>query len=69
MAKLTLSGQQKSEENLQQATIGYETGSIETTTLMEAQTAWLKACTENIDAQIDIQICKSQLEKSLGSIQ
>lgn len=68
-AKLTLSGQQKSEENLQQATIGYETGSIETTTLMEAQTAWLKACTENIDAQIDIQICKSQLEKSLGSIQ
>ena len=67
-ATMTAIGKQKAEENLRYATLGYETGSIELTTLMEAQTAWLKACSDNIDAQIDTKLGNVTLEKALGNI-
>jgi len=35
---------------------------------MEAQTAWLKANSENIDAQIDVQLCNVYLQKALGNL-
>jgi len=65
---MTISNKAKAEENLHYATIGFETGNITTSTLMEAQTAWLKANSENIDAQIDVQLCNVYLQKALGNL-
>jgi len=67
-AIMTISNKAKAEENLHYATIGFETGNITTSTLMEAQTAWLKANSENIDAQIDVQLCNVYLQKALGNL-
>jgi outer membrane protein len=67
-ARLTATGKQKADENLRYANIGFEAGTINATTLMEAQTAWLKACSEDIDARIDAQLCKVYLQKALGNI-
>jgi outer membrane protein TolC len=67
-AFMTTSNKAKAEENLHYATIGYESGSIAISTLMEAQTAWLKANSENIDAQIDVQLCRVYLQKALGNL-
>lgn len=67
-ARMTASNNLKAEENLQYAKIGFEAGTIALSTLMEAQTAWLKANSENIDAQIDLQLCRVYLQKALGNL-
>lgn len=67
-AVMTTSNKARAEENLHYANIGFEAGTITTSTLMEAQTAWLKANSENIDAQIDVQLCNVYLQKALGNI-
>lgn len=67
-AKMTVSNKARAEENLKQASVGHESGVISTSTLMEAQTAWLKANSEDIDAQIDLQMCKVYLQKALGNL-
>lgn len=67
-ASMTTSNKAKAEENLNYAIIGFEAGTITISTLMEAQTAWLKANSENIDAQIDVQLCKVYLQKALGNL-
>ena len=36
--------------------------------VMEAQTAWLKAHSENIDARIDVYLCDVYLNKVLGRL-
>ena len=36
--------------------------------VMEAQTAWLKARSEKIDAGIDVHMCDVYLSKSLGTL-
>ncbi|MEA4839902.1 MAG: TolC family protein [Bacteroidales bacterium] len=65
-AKMTAYNKTKAEENLKYATIGFESGTVASSTLMEAQTAWLKANSEDIDAQIDVQLCQVYLQKALG---
>lgn len=65
---MTSSNKAKAEENLRYANIGFEAGTITATTLTEAQTAWLKANSEHIDAQIDAQLCRVYLQKALGNI-
>ena len=35
---------------------------------MAAQTAWLKANSENIDAEIDVNLCKVYLSKVLATM-
>ncbi|HET9571121.1 MAG TPA: TolC family protein [Bacteroidales bacterium] len=67
-AYMTTSNKAKAEENLHYANIGFEAGTITASTLMEAQTAWLKANSENIDAQIDVQLCRVYLQKALGNL-
>jgi outer membrane protein TolC len=67
-AKMTSYNKEKAEENLRYASIGFESGVIAPSTLMEAQTAWLKAKSEDIDAQIDVQLCQVYLQKALGSL-
>ncbi len=36
--------------------------------VMAAQTAWLKANSENIDAEIDVQLCNVYLSKVTGTL-
>jgi outer membrane protein TolC len=67
-ATMTADNQAKADENLHYATVGYEAGSIALSTLMEAQTAWLKAHTENIDAAIDVQLSRVYLQRALGNL-
>lgn len=60
---------EKANENLRQAQLGFKEGMLTTDNVMEAQTAWLKASSEEIDAMIDIQLCKVYLSKVLGTMQ
>lgn len=66
--KLTLSDKNldKAEENLRTAQIGFKEGVITTTDLLQAQTAWLQAHSDKIDAQIDIRLSRAAYEKALG---
>ena len=54
------------EENMRMATVGFEAGVIETNTVLAAQTAWLQAHSEYIDAGIDLQMANANLRKSEG---
>lgn len=56
------------EENLRAATIGFNEGVIESNTAMAAQTAWLQAHSEYIDAGIELQILAANLEKAEGNL-
>ncbi len=47
---------EKAEENLRYATLGFREGVIATSNVLEAQTAWLSAQSEKIDAQIDVKL-------------
>ena len=54
------------EENLRMAKRGFEEGVVTPTTVMEAQSAWLMAHTQKIDAEIELQLSHTDLLKSLG---
>lgn len=56
------------EENLRTATIGFENGVIDANTALGAQTAWLKAHSEYIDAGIELQMTAANLQKAEGNI-
>ena len=56
------------DENLRQAQVGFREGVMTVDNVMEAQTAWLKANSERIDAQIDVQLCNTYLKKVLGQL-
>lgn len=64
----TESNLDKARENLRTATLGFREGVITTDDVMAAQTAWLKANSENIDAMIDVQLCDVYLRKVLGTL-
>jgi len=59
---------EQAEENLRYATDGFEEGVITSTDLLGAQTAWLSAKSESIDADIDVKLCNLYLAKSLGTL-
>ncbi len=52
------------EENLRGATAGFEEGVINANTALAAQTAWLQAHSEYIDAGIEIQMLASELDRA-----
>ena len=58
----------KADENLRTATLGFREGVLTTANVMEAQTAWLKANSEHVDAQIEVQLCEVYLSKVLGTL-
>ena len=66
--ELAKASQQKAEENLRTANLGFQEGVISSTTVMEAQTAWLQAQSQFIDAEIDVQLSRVNLQKSLGTL-
>ena len=59
----------RAEENLRCANLGFKEGVIQATTVMEAQTAWLQARSQKIDAEIDVKLSQVNLEKALGTLQ
>lgn len=59
---------EQAEENLRYATEGFTEGVITSTDLLGAQTAWLSAKSEYIDANIDVKLTNLYLAKSLGTL-
>lgn len=59
----------KADDNLRTATLAFKEGVATTDNVMEAQTAWLKAHSERIDAMIDVHLCDTYLNKALGTLQ
>lgn len=54
------------EENLRCANLGFKEGVMNITDVLEAQTAWQKALSQKIDAQIDVKMSQVNLRKALG---
>ena len=65
---MTRSNLAKANENLRQATLAFREGIMTADNVMEAQTAWLKANSENIDAEIDERLTSIYLSKVLGTM-
>ena len=57
---------EKADENLRSANLGFREGVMQTSNVLEAQTAWLSARSEKIDAQIDVKLSDVYLRKSMG---
>ena len=57
---------ESADENLRCAQVGFKEGVMETTDVMEAQTAWQQAQSQKIDAQVEVKMAQVNLKKSLG---
>lgn len=60
---------ENAEENLRCANVGFKEGVLQTTDVMTAQTAWLQAQSQKIDAEIDVRLSQVNLKKALGVLQ
>lgn len=65
---MTRTNMESAEENLRTANLSFKEGLATTDNVMEAQTAWLKANSELIDALIDVHLCDTYLSKVLGTL-
>lgn len=65
MATLNL---KKADENLRQAQLGFKEGVLTTSDVLAAQTAWLGANSEKIDAEIGVVLARTYLSKVLGTL-
>ena len=66
--EMTRANLTQAEENLRIANLAFHEGVATSDEVMTAQTAWLKANSEKIDAQIDVQLCDVYLSKVTGSM-
>lgn len=57
---------EKANENLRTARLGLSEGVIPTSNVLEAQTAWVSAQSNKIDAQIDVKLAYTYLMKAMG---
>ena len=64
--EMALSNLESAEENLRKAILGHEAGVVPTNTALAAQTAWLSAHSEYIDAGIEMQMAAALLSKAEG---
>ena len=69
--KLTMAQKniQHADENLRTANLGFQEGVISPTVVMEAQTAWMKAQSQKIDAEIEVKLSQVDLQKALGTLE
>ena len=58
----------RADENLRIANLGFSEGVIAPSVVMEAQTAWLQAQSQKIDAEIEVKLSQVDLQKSLGTL-
>ena len=56
------------EENLRCANLGFKEGVMDVTDVMAAQTAWQKAQSDKIDAEVDVKLSQVELQKALGRL-
>ena len=56
------------EENLRCANLGFKEGVMTVTDVQRAQTAWLMAQTQHLDAEIDVRLAQTSLHKAMGTI-
>ena len=68
--RLTLaqSSVRRADENLRMANVGFQEGVITPATVMEAQTAWLQAQSQKMDAEIEVKLSQVELQKALGTL-
>ena len=64
----TLRSVDEAEENLRYANHGMKEGVITLSNVMEAQTAWLKAKSEWVNAQVDVRLANLYLKKAIGTM-
>ena len=64
----TKSNLAQADENLRIAGIAFKEGMGTVDDVLTAQTAWLKANSEKIDAEIDVQMCHEFLDKVMGTM-
>ncbi len=65
---MTKSNLRSAEMNLDNARIAFKEGVMTTNDVILAQTGWLQANSENIDAMIGIRLCEVYLSKVLGTL-
>lgn len=66
--ELTRANLNKANENLRVAQLSFREGIATTDDILTAQTAWLQANSEKIDAEIDVMMCDVYLSKVLGTM-
>jgi len=66
--EMSRSNMEAARENLRVAEIGFKEGVVETSLVMAAQTAWLKAGSEEIDATIDRIMASVYLSQATGML-
>ena len=66
--RLANASTERAEENLRCANLGFREGVMQSTDVMEAQTAWLQAQSQKIDAEIDVKLNQVNLQKALGTL-
>jgi len=59
---------ENAEEDLRHANLGFEEGVIPALNLMEAQTAWVQAHSNLIDAQLEVKLTDVYLTKAMGKL-
>ena len=57
---------ERADENLRMAHVGFAEGVTSTSDLLQAQTAWVQAQTEEISAKIETRLTRSAYEKAMG---
>ena len=57
---------EQADENLRCANLGFKEGVMDVADVMAAQTAWLQARSQKIDADIDVKLTQTNLRKVLG---
>ena len=57
---------EQADENLRCANLGFKEGVMDVSDVMAAQTAWLQARSQKIDADIDVKLSQTNLKKVLG---
>ncbi len=64
--RMSVKNLESADANLRNAQLGFQEGVLTATHVLEAQTAWLEAQSEKIDAEIDTRLCEVYLAKALG---
>lgn len=64
--EMTVKNLASADENLKNAEVGFKEGVLTTDDVTAAQTAWLQAHSEKIDAEIGIRLCDAYLQKVAG---
>ena len=65
---MTRSNMRSAQENLDNARIAFKEGVMTTNDVILAQTGWLQANSEKIDAEIGVRLCEVYLAKVLGTL-